>query len=100
MQKEIEKVIGTAQPKIEHRKHMPYTDAVVCEVQRFGDIAPTSLPHATACDLTFRGYFIPKVSDSIKICVCMSLHTVYFLQRGTGGISVSGKVPHNTVSLS
>ncbi|XP_073481217.1 cytochrome P450 2C5-like [Aquarana catesbeiana] len=60
VQKEIEKVIGTAQPKIEHRKHMPYTDAVVCEVQRFGDIAPTSLPHATACDLTFRGYFIPK----------------------------------------
>ncbi|PIO25944.1 hypothetical protein AB205_0095990 [Aquarana catesbeiana] len=64
VQDEIERVIGTAQPQLEHRKQMPYTDAVTHEILRYGDIAPGSLPHATSQDVTFRGYFIPKVSDN------------------------------------
>ncbi|XP_056419489.1 uncharacterized protein LOC130360958 [Hyla sarda] len=72
VQNEIERVIGSAQPQMEHRKEMPYTDAVVHEIQRFGDIAPTTVPHLASQDVTFRGYFIPK--GTIILPVLHSLH--------------------------
>ncbi|XP_054853241.1 cytochrome P450 2K4-like [Eublepharis macularius] len=60
VQEEITKVIGSAQPQIEHRSKLPYTDAVIHEVQRFANILPMDLPHATTTDVTLKGYFIPK----------------------------------------
>nr|XP_056712813.1 cytochrome P450 2K6-like [Euleptes europaea] len=60
VQEEITKVIGSAQPRIEHRAKLPYTDAVIHEVQRFANILPTNVPHATSADVTLGGYFIPK----------------------------------------
>ncbi|XP_060128281.1 cytochrome P450 2K6-like isoform X2 [Zootoca vivipara] len=60
VQEEIAKVVGSSQPRIEHRTKMPYTDAVVHEIQRFASINPTNVPHATATDVTLNGYFIPK----------------------------------------
>ncbi|XP_030054613.1 cytochrome P450 2K6-like [Microcaecilia unicolor] len=60
VQKEIERVMGSSQPRIEHRRHMPYTDAVIHEMQRFANIVPMNLPHATTTDIHFKGYFLPK----------------------------------------
>ncbi|KYO30367.1 hypothetical protein Y1Q_0005404 [Alligator mississippiensis] len=60
VQEEIERVLGSNPPRIEHRSKMPYTDAVVHEIQRFSNILPMDLPHETTMDVTLKGYFIPK----------------------------------------
>ncbi|KAL7991368.1 hypothetical protein Chor_015624 [Crotalus horridus] len=51
-QEEITNVVGYAQPRTEHRTKMPYTDAVVHEVQRYAHVIPLNLPHETTVDGT------------------------------------------------
>ncbi|XP_040848356.1 cytochrome P450 2C5-like isoform X1 [Ochotona curzoniae] len=61
VQEEIESVIGRHRsPCMQDRNRMPYTDAVIHEVQRFINLAPTNLPHAVTHDIKFRNYLIPK----------------------------------------
>lgn len=63
MQREIDNVVRQDNcPKMEDRKSLPFTDAVIHEVQRFLDIVPFSLPRYAFKDISFRGYSIPKVS--------------------------------------
>uniref|UniRef100_A0A096M595 Cytochrome P450 2G1-like n=1 Tax=Poecilia formosa TaxID=48698 RepID=A0A096M595_POEFO len=73
MQEEIDSVIGRERcPNMEDRKSLPFSDAVIHEIQRFLDIVPFSLPHYALQDVSFRGYTIPKVShrmqESIPLC--------------------------------
>ncbi|XP_042564674.1 cytochrome P450 2M1-like isoform X2 [Clupea harengus] len=59
--KEIDDVIGrNRSPYMDDRSKMPYTDAVIHEVQRSLDLAPTSVPHKVNVDTEFKKYFIPK----------------------------------------
>ncbi|XP_030054612.1 cytochrome P450 2K6 [Microcaecilia unicolor] len=67
VQTEIAKVVGSSQPRIEHRRHMPYTDAVIHEIQRFADILPMNVPHETTTDINFKGYFLPKGTHIIPL---------------------------------
>ncbi|XP_072827765.1 cytochrome P450 2C18-like isoform X2 [Vicugna pacos] len=61
VQEEIDHVIGRHRsPCIQDRSRMPYTDAVVHEIQRYIDLIPTNLPHAVTHDIKFRNYVIPK----------------------------------------
>ncbi|XP_017896828.1 PREDICTED: cytochrome P450 2C9 isoform X2 [Capra hircus] len=61
VQEEIDHVIGRHRsPCMQDRSHMPYTDAVVHEIQRYIDLVPSSLPHMVTHDIEFRNYIIPK----------------------------------------
>ncbi|KFP81064.1 Cytochrome P450 2D20, partial [Acanthisitta chloris] len=61
VQAEIDKVIGRERrPTMKDQVNMPYTNAVIHEVQRFGDILPVGLPHMTYRDTELQGFFIPK----------------------------------------
>uniref|UniRef100_A0A7N5K6H8 unspecific monooxygenase n=2 Tax=Ailuropoda melanoleuca TaxID=9646 RepID=A0A7N5K6H8_AILME len=61
VQDEIERVIGRHQsPCMQDRSRMPYTNAVLHEIQRYIDLVPNNLPHAVTRDIKFRNYVIPK----------------------------------------
>ncbi|XP_069775712.1 cytochrome P450 2K4-like [Narcine bancroftii] len=66
VQDEIDAVLGRERyPQLDDRKHLPYTDAVIHETQRFANIVPLNLPHETTTDVNFRGYLIPKGTQII-----------------------------------
>ncbi|XP_021072463.2 cytochrome P450 2D3-like isoform X3 [Mus pahari] len=61
VQQEIDEVIGHVRlPDMADQARMPFTNAVIHEVQRFADIIPMTLPHRTSRDIEVQGFFIPK----------------------------------------
>uniref|UniRef100_A0A8C6HDE0 Cytochrome P450 n=1 Tax=Mus spicilegus TaxID=10103 RepID=A0A8C6HDE0_MUSSI len=61
VQQEIDEVIGQVRhPEMADQAHMPYTNAVIHEVQRFGDIVPLHLPRITSHDIEVQDFLIPK----------------------------------------
>ncbi|XP_068094325.1 cytochrome P450 2B19-like isoform X2 [Hyperolius riggenbachi] len=61
IQQEIDAVtLSLRPPSLDDKPQLPYTNAVIHEIQRVQDLAPTALFHAMTKDLQFRGYTIPK----------------------------------------
>ncbi|XP_038198688.1 cytochrome P450 2D10-like [Arvicola amphibius] len=61
VQQEIDDIIGQGRsPEMADQARMHYTNAVIHEVQRFGDISPLNLPRITSRDIEVHGFLIPK----------------------------------------
>uniref|UniRef100_UPI00358F7EA7 cytochrome P450 2F2-like n=1 Tax=Myxine glutinosa TaxID=7769 RepID=UPI00358F7EA7 len=69
---EIDRVLGVRAPTMADRENLPYTNAVIHEIQRFSDIIPMNIPHATTTDVEFNGFLIPKGTHIIPL-----LHSVH-----------------------
>ncbi|XP_038067063.1 steroid 17-alpha-hydroxylase/17,20 lyase-like [Patiria miniata] len=75
--KEIDEVIGQDRlPSLSDRGSMPYTEATLMEVNRYGSVSVIGLPKSVTKDTTFRGFTIPK--DTM---VLLNLKGVHFDQR-------------------
>ncbi|XP_049643141.1 cytochrome P450 2B11-like [Suncus etruscus] len=82
--KEIDQVIGSHRaPALSDRVNMPYTDAVIHEIQRFVDLLPVSLPHTVTKDTHFRGYILPKGTEVFPILNTALHDPQYFDNPGT-----------------
>ncbi|CAO2588149.1 Cytochrome P450 2J3 [Lemmus lemmus] len=58
---EIDRVIGHGrQPSPADRESMPYTNAVIHEVQRMGNIIPLNVPREVTADSTLAGFHLRK----------------------------------------
>ncbi|KAI4549499.1 hypothetical protein MG293_001829 [Ovis ammon polii] len=61
VQAEIDRVLGQSQqPNMATRESLPYTNAVIHEVLRMGNIIPLNVPREVAVDTTLAGYHLPK----------------------------------------
>ncbi|XP_072846509.2 cytochrome P450 2C14 isoform X2 [Pogona vitticeps] len=68
VQKEIREVVGANRmPGTEDQLRMPFTNAIIYEVQRHIAAGLETLPRATSCHTKFRGYTIPQGTTVIPV---------------------------------
>ncbi|KFV95012.1 Cytochrome P450 2C5, partial [Eurypyga helias] len=68
VQEEIDTVVGAGRaPSMEDKLRMPYTNAVIHELQRFHKIRTENFPRMTTQDVVFRGHPIPKGTAVIPV---------------------------------
>ncbi|XP_032246057.1 cytochrome P450 2F2-like [Phoca vitulina] len=70
VQAELDAVVGRmCTPRLEDQERLPYTNAVLHEIQRFISVLPLGLPRALTHDAHLRSYFPPKGAFVIPLLV-------------------------------
>lgn len=72
MQSELNDVLGSRTPTLRDKINLPYTNAVLCEIQRMSNVAPVGVPHKTTCNVTLADCVIPK--GTIMLANLFSVH--------------------------
>jgi cytochrome P450 len=61
VQEELDRVLLDGRlPSLRDKADLPYTEAVIQELQRLSAVAPQIIPHETLDDVTLSGFLIPK----------------------------------------
>lgn len=64
-QREIDNIVGPQRlPDFDDRPSLPYVEALYREVMRWRPVLPLSIAHSTTDDDIYKGYFIPKGSNT------------------------------------
>lgn len=71
--RELDRVVGAERaPTLNDRMQLPYTEAVICEIQRIANVAPVGIVHRCTSDVMLGKYTIPK--DTMALVSLYSLH--------------------------
>ncbi|KAM9057648.1 LOW QUALITY PROTEIN: cytochrome P450 2W1, partial [Megaptera novaeangliae] len=66
VQEELDRVLGPGRPPLEDQRSLPYTNAVLHEVQHFMTLLP-HVPRCTASDTQLGGYLLPKGTPVVPL---------------------------------
>lgn len=66
---------------------MPYTNAVIHEVQRMGNIIPLNVPREVVEDTTLAGYHLPKVIRDLLAASDLQVYTFKMVGISTGKVT-------------
>lgn len=70
---ELDRTIGPNRlPCLDDRNRLPYTEAVICEIQRIANVAPVGIVHRCTADVMLGKYAIPK--NTMALVSLYSLH--------------------------
>lgn len=70
---ELDRIVGDERlPCLDDRSRLPYTEAVICEVQRIANVAPVGIAHRCTADVQLGKFVIPK--DTMALVSLYSLH--------------------------
>ena len=59
--KELDQVVGVGRlPSLDDKASLPYTEAVIMEIQRYASIVPQGVSHTVTKDVTVNGFTLPK----------------------------------------
>ncbi|KAM9689143.1 LOW QUALITY PROTEIN: cytochrome P450 2J2 [Trichechus inunguis] len=85
VQAEINGAIGKSRQPSMNDEHMPYTHAVIHEVQRMCNIIPVNVPREVTFDTAVAGYFPPKgtvIRDPAEWATPETFSLEHFLENG------------------